>query len=159
MSSSIPLDRSSPTTTAYIIATAIIAGVTGFFIGQGASLGLFSSTTTTTSHKMKRKTKVAEKESWPNSYDVKVYRDSSDEEEETDEEEEEEEESDVDGELASFDDNTEEVKLVLVVRTDLGMTKGSFVRSYFQQVYLGVLCLSGRLEFLFAAMPCRQCSS
>lgn len=156
MSSSIPLDRSSPTTTAYIIATAIIAGVTGFFIGQGASLGLFSSTTTT-SHKTKRKTKKAEKESWPNSYDVKVYRDSSDEEEETDEEEEEE--SDVDGELASFDDNTEEVKLVLVVRTDLGMTKGSFVRSYFQQVYLGVLCLSGRLEFLFAAMPCRQCSS
>ncbi|KAJ9246266.1 hypothetical protein DTO207G8_9127 [Paecilomyces variotii] len=96
-------------TASYVVATAIVAGVTGFFIGQGAALGLFSS-------------KSTQKKSWPNSYDVKVHRGSSDEEEESEEEEEEEEEEG--GELANFEGNNEEVKLVLVVRTDLGMTKG-----------------------------------
>ncbi|OJK04111.1 hypothetical protein ASPACDRAFT_75607 [Aspergillus aculeatus ATCC 16872] len=105
------LERAAPSTTAYVVATAIIAGITGYFIGQGSSLGLFSN---------------KEKEGWPNSYNVKVHRDSSDEEFE-DEEAEEEEDSEDEGdgsELASFDNTAEEVKLVLVVRTDLGMTKG-----------------------------------
>ncbi|KAL3452483.1 putative mitochondrial peptidyl-tRNA hydrolase Pth2 [Aspergillus insuetus] len=103
------LDRMPPSTTTYVVATAIIAGITGYFIGQGASLGLFSN----------------EKEGWPNSYNVKVHRGSSDEEDDDDEEEEEDSEEEGDGgELADFDGNTEEVKLVLVVRTDLGMTKG-----------------------------------
>ena len=101
------LNNIPPTTTSYVIATAIIAGVTGYFVGQGSSLGLFSSN---------------EKEGWPNSYNVKVHRDSSDEE---DEEEEEDSEDEEQGELANFDNNTEEVKLVLVIRTDLGMTKGT----------------------------------
>lgn len=101
--SSSQLDRLPPTTTAYVIATAILFGVTGYFIGQGSSLGLFGS---------------KERKSWPNSYNVRVHRDSSDEEYE-----DEDEESDS-GELASLKDNGDEVKLVLVVRTDLGMTKG-----------------------------------
>ncbi|KAL2862895.1 aminoacyl-tRNA hydrolase PTH2 [Aspergillus lucknowensis] len=100
-------DRLPPSTTTYVVATAIIAGITGYFIGQGASLGLFSS---------------REKEGWPNSYNVKVHRGSSDEEDESGEDESEDEGDG--GELASFESNTEEVKLVLVVRTDLGMTKG-----------------------------------
>ncbi|XHG01143.1 hypothetical protein AWENTII_004543 [Aspergillus wentii] len=113
MAAPIQLDRIPPTTTAYVIATAIIAGVTGYFIGQGSSLGLFK-----------------EKEGWPNSYDVKVHKDSSDEEEEDSEEEEYDSEDDSEeegdgGELSNFKDNNEEVKLVLVVRTDLGMTKGT----------------------------------
>ncbi|KAB8072909.1 PTH2-domain-containing protein [Aspergillus leporis] len=98
----------TPSTTVYVVATAIIAGVTGYFIGQGASLGLFSS---------------KEKEGWPNSYNVKVHRDSSDEEYEDEEESDCADEGDG-SELANFDKNNEEVKLVLVVRTDLGMTKG-----------------------------------
>jgi PTH2 family peptidyl-tRNA hydrolase len=105
-----PLDRTSPTTAAYVIATAIVAGVTGFFIGQGASLGLFR-----------------EKQGWPNGYDVKVHKDSSDEEndgEDSGDDESDEEEEGNGEELASFKENEEEVKLVLVVRTDLGMTKG-----------------------------------
>ncbi|KAL2835156.1 peptidyl-tRNA hydrolase PTH2-domain-containing protein [Aspergillus cavernicola] len=102
------LERIPPSTTSYVIATAIIAGISGYFLGQGASLGLFS---------------AEKKEGWPNGYNVKVHRGSSDEEEEGEEEESEEEEGDG-GELANFEDNTEEVKLVLVVRTDLGMTKG-----------------------------------
>lgn len=115
------LDRLPPSTTAYVVATAILAGVTGYFIGQGSSLGLFS---------------TKEKEGWPNSYNVKVHRDSSDEEgddeDEDDEEEEDSEEEGDGGELASFENNNEEVKLVLVVRTDLGMTKGwSFFLSFF----------------------------
>ncbi|KAL2799178.1 putative mitochondrial peptidyl-tRNA hydrolase Pth2 [Aspergillus keveii] len=101
------LDRMPPSTTTYVVATAILAGITGYFIGQGASLGLFAK----------------EKEGWPNSYNVKVHRGSSDEEDDDDEEEDSEEEGDG-GELADFEGNTEEVKLVLVVRTDLGMTKG-----------------------------------
>lgn len=108
------LDRIPPSTTAYVVATAILAGVTGYFLGQGSSLGLFS---------------TKEKEGWPNSYNVKVHRDSSDEEgddEEDDEEEEDSEEEGDGGELSNFENNNEEVKLVLVVRTDLGMTKGWF---------------------------------
>ncbi|KAG0156306.1 hypothetical protein PDIDSM_3483 [Penicillium digitatum] len=98
MAAPVPLDRIPPTTAAYVIATAIIAGVTGYFIGQGSSINLFK-----------------EKEGWPNSYDR----------EETDEEDEGNGE-----ELSSFKDNNEEVKLVLVVRMDLGMTKGmSFMRN------------------------------
>jgi PTH2 family peptidyl-tRNA hydrolase len=74
-------------------------------------LGLFSS--------------AKEKEGWPNSYNVKVPQHSSDEEDEEDEDYEDDSEEEGDGgELANFDDSNEEVKLVLVVRTDLGMTKG-----------------------------------
>ncbi|KAJ5168910.1 peptidyl-tRNA hydrolase 2 [Penicillium canariense] len=105
-----PLDRFPPTTAAYVIATAIIAGITGYFIGQGASLGLFR-----------------EKQGWPNGYDVKVHKDSSDEEEDNEDSEDYESDSEEEGngeELSNFKDNAEEVKLVLVVRTDLGMTKG-----------------------------------
>lgn len=121
-------DRPPPTTAAIAIASAILAGVFGFFIGQGASLGIlpFSSSTSSSS---KRKAKA--KKSWPNSYDVKVHAGSSDEGEGGDDEggsseesEVEEEEEDMGGELASFEGNTEEVKMVLVVRTDLGMGKG-----------------------------------
>lgn len=104
----VPLDRIPPTTTAYVIATAIIAGVTGYFIGQGASLNLFS---------------TREKEGWPNSYNVRVHRNSSDEEDDSGEEDEVEEGGNGE-ELDSFKDNVDEVKLVLVVRMDLGMTKG-----------------------------------
>ncbi|KAJ5983593.1 peptidyl-tRNA hydrolase 2 [Penicillium waksmanii] len=101
MAAPVPFDRAPPTTTAYVIATGIIAGLVGYFIGQGASLGLF--------HEKKN-------------YDVKVHRDSSDEE---DEEAEDDSEDEGNGEeLAHFKDNAEEVKMVLVIRTDLGMTKG-----------------------------------
>ncbi|OOF98207.1 hypothetical protein ASPCADRAFT_205469 [Aspergillus carbonarius ITEM 5010] len=102
-------DRPPPSTAAYVVATAILAGITGYFIGQGSSLGLFS---------------TKEKEGWPNSYNVKVHRDSSDEEYESEEEEEDSEDEGDGTELGNFDESAEEVKLVLVVRTDLGMTKG-----------------------------------
>ena len=60
---------------------------------------------------------------------MKVHRDSSDEEFDEEEEEEDSEEEEQ-GELANFDNNHEEVKLVLVIRTDLGMTKGTHCTTF-----------------------------
>ena len=116
-------DRPPPSTAAIAIATAIIAALGGYLLGQGSSLGLFSS--------------ASSKKSWPNSYDVTIHPDSSDEElmktlrpekaeissEASDDEEEQ-------GELKSFDGDKEECKLVLVVRTDLGMGKGGLCITY-----------------------------
>ncbi|KUL84675.1 hypothetical protein ZTR_06695 [Talaromyces verruculosus] len=99
-----------PTTASYVFATAIIAGVVGYFAGQGASLGLFSASPATAG-RSKSKRAAKEKET------------KNDLESESEEEEDSEEEGD-DAELATFEGNIEEVKLVLVVRTDLGMGKG-----------------------------------
>lgn len=107
-------DRPPPSTAAIALATAIVTGLGGYFLGQARSLGLFSGS--------------KKGESWPNSYDVNVQYDSSDEElmknlkgENADDSDEEQ------GELSSFGGNKEECKLVLVVRTDLGMSKGMFI--------------------------------
>ena len=107
-------DRPAPSTAAIALATAIITGLAGYILGQGVSLGLFSGS--------------KKGESWPNSYDVNVQYDSSDEElmknlgggEEDGSDEEQ-------GGLKSFEGNKEECKLVLVVRMDLGMSKGAFI--------------------------------
>ncbi|EFE43105.1 mitochondrial peptidyl-tRNA hydrolase Pth2, putative [Trichophyton verrucosum HKI 0517] len=95
----LPVDR--PTSTAaLVIATSVLTGVIGYYLGQGASIGIFSSSP---SHAHKGKS-IAD--------------------EDDEEEDEEEDEDDIEGELATFEGNTDEVKLVLVVRTDLGMGKG-----------------------------------
>lgn len=109
-------ERATSSTTAVAIASALIASVAGYYLGQGSSLGLFDSSGNPTEAK----------ESWPNSYDVKVHADSSDEEEEGDAGSEEE----LVGELNDFADSSEEVKLVLAVRTDLGMGKGMLHNSH-----------------------------
>ena len=89
--------RPPPTTAAIAIATAIIAGLLGYLIGQGSSLGLFGRSSSSAGSGA------------PGSDDG-----SSDEEE-----------GEVQTELRGFEANkAEECKLVLVVRTDLGMTKG-----------------------------------
>ncbi|MCJ1253416.1 hypothetical protein MMC24_001227 [Lignoscripta atroalba] len=120
-------DRPPPSTAAIAIATAILAALGGYFIGQASSLGLFSG----------GKPGSKSKSSWPNSYDVTIHPDSSDEElmkglrggreeEEEDEDDDEEEQ----GELSSFEGNKEECKLVLVVRMDLGMGKGTVMNIF-----------------------------
>lgn len=143
MNSLIPPDRPLPSTTAVAIATAIIAGVGGYFIGQASSIGLFSSSNTPAASKSNK----PPKESWPNSYDVTIHPDSSDEElmthlqggkgkgedgrtkevadsEDDGSSEDEDEDAVAVGDLSEFKGNTEECKLVLCVRTDLGMGKG-----------------------------------
>lgn len=94
------MDRPPPTTTAIVIATAILAGVAGYFIGQGASIGIFST-----------------------ARGSPLRSDAKRREPETEEEDEDEDENEG-GEIAAFEGNTDEVKMVLVVRTDLGMGKG-----------------------------------
>ncbi|KAL1958156.1 hypothetical protein VTO42DRAFT_5011 [Malbranchea cinnamomea] len=106
MSTSLPVERPPPTTTAIVIATAILAGVAGYFIGQGASIGIFGSSGTVSRSRGGKQ-------------DVKG-RDDDDEWESGSEEEQEGD----GGDLATFEGNTDDVKLVLVVRTDLGMGKG-----------------------------------
>ncbi|MCJ1288619.1 hypothetical protein MMC34_000147 [Xylographa carneopallida] len=125
---SLPSEAITPSTAALVLATGLLCVTGGYFLGQGASLGLFRS-----SSKTSRRSGGA-KSSWPNSYDVTVHPDSSDEElmeslrgqaqPAPEEEEDSDSDEEVQGELSSFADNKEECKLVLVVRTDLGMGKG-----------------------------------
>ncbi|KAI4273194.1 MAG: hypothetical protein L6R35_006426 [Caloplaca aegaea] len=131
-------DRPSPSTTSIVVATAILAVALGYVIGQGTSLGIFGSTKPAGKSKSKKP-----KKSWPNSYDVTIHPDSSDEEafkqirgadlgieseessaDSSDDKEEEVELGQNQGDLNMFEGNREECKLVLVVRTDLGMGKG-----------------------------------
>ncbi|KAG8530905.1 uncharacterized protein KY384_004262 [Bacidia gigantensis] len=121
--------QDGPSTISIALATAILSVATGYLIGSASSIGVFGSSSTA---------RKAAKKSWPNSYDVTIHPDSSDEElmkqlgrkqskEVKDSEEEDEADSseeEVVGELATFEGNKEECKLVLVVRTDLGMGKG-----------------------------------
>lgn len=103
-------DKPPPSLIAVAIASGLLGLLAGYFLGQGSSIGIFDSSGNP----------KEVKKSWPNSYDVKVHADSSDE---ADDEEDEADEDDG-KELKNFDDRNEEVKLVLAVRTDLGMTKG-----------------------------------
>lgn len=91
-------DQPSPSTANIAAACAILAGVTGYFLGQAKSLGLFGGSPI--SEPTQRDEKSA-----------KHSDESSDEEEDA-------------SELSDFPGHNEECKLVLVVRTDLGMTKG-----------------------------------
>ncbi|KAI4270182.1 MAG: hypothetical protein LQ337_006841 [Flavoplaca oasis] len=132
-------DRPPPSTTSIVIGTAILAVALGYFIGQGSSLGIFGSNPRPSKSKSKSKNP---KKSWPNSYDVTIHPDSSDEEvfkqirgadlgieSEESSKDSSSEEAEVElGQkqegLDQFEGNKEECKLVLVVRTDLGMGKG-----------------------------------
>lgn len=140
------LDKTPPSSLALSISTLFLGLVAGYFIGSGNSIGLFGSSTPSSSSSKRSKKRAAAKSSWPNSYDVTVQQgDSSDEEfaraihigkdgdaddEDTDagsEDEEEEEEEDLPGDpelMKQLAASRDEVKLMLVVRTDLGMTKG-----------------------------------
>ena len=89
-------DTPQPSTANVAIACALIAGVTGYFIGQAKSLGLFGGSPISEAPRKKGKA------------------DDSDESSDED-----------DAAPSEFPNNPEECKLVLVVRTDLGMTKGT----------------------------------
>lgn len=88
----VPQERVAPSTAAIAIASAIIAGVFGYFLGQFSTLGKVTNSYSGSSGKAK-------------------YSDSESDE-------------DDDQPLSNFSGSAEECKLVLVVRTDLGMTKG-----------------------------------
>jgi peptidyl-tRNA hydrolase, PTH2 family len=123
-------DRGPPTSTAVLISTAILSLIAGYMLGIGSSLGIFPNP-----FLQSREARAASKRSKTSNYDN---------EEETSEEEVDGilldhapnwangEAADVrDGlkvtkeEKPEWENSTEECKLVLVVRTDLGMTKGT----------------------------------
>jgi PTH2 family peptidyl-tRNA hydrolase len=136
-------DASTPSPTAIIISTAIIAGLSGYMIGIASSLGFLP---------------IPFQSRPPKARGIDNYDD-----------EEESEEEDIDESILdhapnwgngieadrrdglraepqkgkargaaakepSWEDNGEECKLVLVVRTDLGMTKGMFPKDYHSSI-------------------------
>lgn len=121
-------DSTPSSTAAVAVAVGVIAITAGYFIGQGSCIGLFGNSGNPSLPPDKKK-------SWPNSYDVTIHPDSSDEELMAQQRagaaaQAEDSESDDDGdddgnELKTFPNTGEEVKLVLAVRTDLGMGKGT----------------------------------
>ena len=112
-----------PSTLSAAVASGIIGLTVGYLLGTGSYLGLWGSNSHNSSNRRPKK-------SWPNNYDVTIHPDSSDEElmaklkggQDSDDSDDE----GPAGDLAEFKDNREECKLVLVVRNDLGMGKGSF---------------------------------
>lgn len=100
-------ERGPPSTAAVAIGTAIISGLFGYYLGQARSIGLFgTSSTTSPAARIGHETGTS---------------DSSEADEETGDEEDSLQDL---GELKSFAGSNEECKLVLVVRSDLGMGKG-----------------------------------
>jgi hypothetical protein len=131
-------NASAPSPITIAVAIGLLGLLAGYFVGQGRSIGLFggSSGSSSGGRRRKDKGKGKAKKSWPNSYDVKIHEDSSSEdvagvgtgETESEEEEEEDlEDSENSQEVKAFEGSREEVKLVLCLRTDLGMTKGTSV--------------------------------
>jgi peptidyl-tRNA hydrolase, PTH2 family len=104
---------------AFTVTLALVCLTIGYFIGEVSSTGLFEPSTVNATEAPHTK------KSWPNSYDVTVHADSSDEESGAEGDEDDEDTQGDGKELKGFEDAEDEVKLVLVVRTDLNMGKGT----------------------------------
>ncbi|KAH6618944.1 peptidyl-tRNA hydrolase PTH2-domain-containing protein [Boeremia exigua] len=96
-------DSTQPSTANIALACAILAGVTGYFLGTAKSLGLFGGSPISAP---------------PRGKSGKAH------ESEAESSDDEDEDEDDDTAPAEFPGHSEECKMVLVVRTDLGMTKG-----------------------------------
>ena len=109
-------DKALPSVAAIAIGAGLIALIAGYFLGQASSIGLFGGSGS----------RDVTKKSWPNNYDVTVHADSSDGDSADEEAEDKNDSGSKDDmeELKSFDNTSDEVKLVLCVRTDLAMGKG-----------------------------------
>lgn len=112
-------DRGPPSATAVAIGTAIVAGLTGYFIGQASSIGLFGKSDTRAT---KSRLSGREGEAKPDASET-----DSEVDDDTAEEDEDDDVQDL-GELQTFPGNSEECKLVLVVRSDLGKQAALFER-------------------------------
>jgi PTH2 family peptidyl-tRNA hydrolase len=100
-------EPTQPSTANIAVACAIVAGVTGYMLGQAKSLGLFGGSPLSVSA--------------PSERDEKAAQDSD----ESSGEDSDDDDDDDNTAPADFKGSNEECKLVLVVRTDLGMTKGT----------------------------------
>lgn len=99
-------DHGPPSTAAIAVSTAIISGIAGYFLGQARSIGLFGQQSGT-------RATVGSDESKQADSDISDAASESSDDDVQDL-----------GELKTFLGSTEECKLVLVVRSDLGMGKG-----------------------------------
>ena len=124
-------DRPPPTTVAIAMACALIAGVTGYFVGQASTIGFFGSSQRTKSSASKDKVEDSESSS----------------------EGEAEEETEDDPALESFAGG-EECKLVLVVRTDLGMTKGKSIPLSFNNFPISLRSIHLCLPLYICCLSC-----
>ena len=107
-------ERTPPSVWAIAFATALIAGLAGYFVGQASSIGVFSNSHSARQDPPQSATPNERKFSGSSSSDE------GDEDEDVSHQE-----------IDSFANKTnEECKLVLVVRTDLGMTKGTCRQSF-----------------------------
>ncbi|KAK5136896.1 hypothetical protein LTR08_001818 [Meristemomyces frigidus] len=102
-------DRGPPSAASIALATAIISGLFGYYLGQARSIGLFGKPST--------RSPAARLGQQPDDKSDISDADAGSEDEDDDSVQDL-------GELKSFPGNNEECKLVLVVRTDLGMGKG-----------------------------------
>nr|POE65932.1 putative peptidyl-trna hydrolase 2 [Quercus suber] len=102
-------DQAPPSLAAVAVASALIAGVVGYYVGQGQSLGLFG--------------RADARASASAQHSGNDHKDSDSDMSDLGSADEDDDMQDL-GELQTFPGNREECKLVLVVRTDLGMSKG-----------------------------------
>lgn len=93
------VDQQYPSTLSIVIATTIVAGLAGYFLGQAQTIGVFTATNT----------------------ESPLQNNAEDGESDSGEGDDDDEQEG----LESFDGHNEPCKLILVVRTDLGMTKGN----------------------------------
>jgi len=101
-----------PSVWAVAFGASVVAGLAGYFLGTASSIGLFGSNT---------------QQRVVNSNGAQHEKGHDGSESEDDNASESDfEDSEDDQEINGFEDSTEECKLVLVVRTDLGMTKGTY---------------------------------
>lgn len=115
-------DRQGPSILAVAFASAIVAGLAGYFLGQASSIGVFSSGASKPNHKSKASSSsssAGEKVDQSDS-DISDAGAATDDDDDDDSDDDDLDDQELDG----FKDSNEECKLVLVVRTDLGMTKG-----------------------------------
>jgi PTH2 family peptidyl-tRNA hydrolase len=101
-----------PSVWAVAFGASVVAGLAGYFLGTASSIGIFGS-----NHQQRVvSSNGAQHEK---AHDGSESDDDNASESDLDDSED-------DQEINGFEDSTEECKLVLVVRTDLGMTKGTY---------------------------------
>ena len=104
-------DRGPPSAAAIAIGTAIITSLLGYYVGQARSIGLFGGS--------------------PRAHPAaRAGHQLQDEDSDISDADSESGDVQDSGELKTFPGNSEECKLVLVVRTDLGMGKGKYGPSF-----------------------------
>lgn len=105
-----------PSVWAVAFGASVVAGLAGYFLGTASSIGIFGS-----NHQQRVVSSTGAQHG--KAHDGSESDDDNASESDLDDSED-------DQEINGFEDSTEECKLVLVVRTDLGMTKGTYHISF-----------------------------